>query len=169
MEKDLFKKINNELDILGNKCNESTNAINSQTDIMNGFINRINKVGNQLDISKWHLNNISATFSKVHSKINKPSNVSNNNIEKDTDLYYLNNNESNFNLKNVYNKDSNNELDTICNKLDNIYHLSVYTNNMIIQQNNQLENNTDLLDIQQNKLLNNRNKLSKLLTPFISK
>ena len=165
----VFSEINKELENVLNNCIESSNELENQDEKINNFNFKLIDINNKIQTSKWHLNNISATFSKMYKKLNiksttKDLEVNNkNNINSDINLTSIKNQQLVTSYHNIEKKKTQDELQLISDKLDDIYNISIYNNNLIKQQNKKLEVNSDDIVQQSQNLLNNQYKISKLL------
>ena len=86
-----------------------------------------------------------------------------NNINSDINLTSIKNQQLVTSYHNIKKKNTQDELQLISDKLDDIYNISIYNNNLIKQQNKKLEVNSDDIVQQSQNLLNNQYKISKLL------
>ena len=94
----VFSEINKELENVLNNCIESSNELENQDEKINNFNFKLIDINNKIQTSKWHLNNISATFSKMYKKLNIKSTT------KDLEVNNKNNINSDINLTSIKNQ-----------------------------------------------------------------
>ena len=70
MDQNKLKKISIKLDNLKDKCLNSSQVLNSQTNQINGINGNLQKLDKQNKISKNYLSRLTSTFNKLIKKIN---------------------------------------------------------------------------------------------------
>lgn len=145
MDQNKLKAISIKLDNLKDRCLDSSQVLNSQTDQINGINGNLKKLDKQNKISKNYLSSLTSTFNKLSKKINIVSNIEKEKLNTETDSYK-------YSIDNTHPT-----LDVIDAQIDSILEIAK-NNSETVTIHNKLLDNTILDTEKQNDSINNNIK-----------
>lgn len=163
-KKQLIFNIDKELNDLKNNCEVCNEEIIDQDYKIKKFNSNIGNISHKLDISKWHIDNVTVVFSKVFNKFSKKPIVETRINSKHSEAENnFKNTLNNDNILSENNEDKSDEYSNINDKLDEIFNIANQTNYLIKKQNLELQNLHDEVEEQTNKVSNNSLKIKNIL------